>query len=136
MVSPGTGARWRTVVSSRQRRPTYLRAPAGAKVATPPDQKRGRLMAIIDVDGALIEHQWFYPNNAPVRASDRAPMVFLHHGFGCVADWKDFPQRVADALGRSGLVFSRRNCGASSAVAGDRSAAYLHQEACEFLPRL
>lgn len=92
-------------------------------------------MAMIEIDGALVEHAWFHP----VMRNDselEAPIVFLHHGFGCVADWKSFPSKVADATGRSALVYSRRGCGASSALPFPRTEAYLHDEARGFLPLL
>lgn len=90
----------------------------------------------IEVGGGLIEYAWFPP--AP-REDDRlstAPIVFLHHGFGCVADWKAFPTKVAMATGHPALAYSRRGCGASSALPGPRDIGYLHEEARQFLPML
>ena len=30
----------------------------------------------------------------------REPIVFLHHGFGSISTWKDFPTQVGQRLGR------------------------------------
>ena len=56
-----------------------------------------------------IEYQWLAPDRtaAPV-------MVFLHEGLGSLAMWKDFPQRLCDAAGMRGLVFSRSGYGRST----------------------
>lgn len=92
-------------------------------------------MVMIEIDGALVEYAWFHSVMRNDSAS-KAPIVFLHHGFGCVADWKSFPRTVADATGWSALVYSRRGCGASSALPSPRTEAYLHNEARGFLPSL
>ncbi len=56
-----------------------------------------------------IEHQWI----APERSA--APLlVFLHEGLGSVAMWKDFPERLCNAAGVRGLVFSRPAYGRST----------------------
>lgn len=86
------------------------------------------------VGDGRIEYAWFRP---PEGANPlRAPIVFLHHGFGCVADWHDFPARVARATGHPTLAFSRLNCGGSSIQTSPRDHSYLHVEAREMLPRI
>ncbi|WP_046115140.1 alpha/beta fold hydrolase [Aquincola tertiaricarbonis] len=80
-----------------------------------------------------IEHQW-------LRVDDAAAplMVFLHEGLGSVAMWKDFPQRLCDALGVRGLVFSRPGYGRSTPRAADERWApdFMHRQAHELLPAL
>ena len=86
-------------------------------------------------DGQTIEIEiaWIHPERrtAPV-------MVFLHEGLGSVAMWKDFPQRLCDALGWRGLVYSRPGYGRST----PRPAAqawgpdFMHRQARELLPAL
>lgn len=93
-------------------------------------------MAVIDIDGALIEYAWFYPPASRRDPASRAPIVFLHHGFGCIADWRTFPSKVAGKTGRSALVYSRAGCGASSALPSPRKETYLHDEARVVLPSL
>ncbi|EGP53973.1 alpha/beta fold hydrolase [Pseudorhizobium flavum] len=93
-------------------------------------------MQTIEVGNALIEYAWFPQAPGEYDRHRRAPIVFLHHGFGCVADWKGFPERVAMATGHPALVYSRRGCGFSSALPRPRDTRYLHEEAREFLPML
>ncbi len=78
-----------------------------------------------------IEHAWVGPADAPV-------MVFLHEGLGSVAMWRDFPQRLCDAAGRRGLVYSRPGYGCSTARAADERWApdFMHHQAHEVLPTL
>jgi pimeloyl-ACP methyl ester carboxylesterase len=80
-----------------------------------------------------IEYQWIGSENVA------APLlVFLHHGLGSLAMWKDFPQRLCTALDCRGLVYSRPGCGRSSAPRADefRGIDYLHRQAHEILPAL
>jgi pimeloyl-ACP methyl ester carboxylesterase len=57
-------------------------------------------------------------------------LVFLHEGLGSVAQWRDFPERLAAACGLSAFVYSRANYGRSSATAPlPRPVRYMHDEA-------
>lgn len=80
-----------------------------------------------------IEHQW-------LRVDDVAAplLVFLHEGLGSVAMWKDFPQRLCDALGVRGLVFSRPGYGRSTPRPADERWApdFMHRQAHDLLPAL
>ncbi len=74
---------------------------------------------------------------APERVG--APLiVFLHEGLGSVAMWKDFPQRLCEAGGFRGLVFSRPGYGRSTPRDGDEKweLDFMHRQAQEVLPRL
>ncbi len=80
-----------------------------------------------------IEHQWI----SLERAS--APLVvFLHEGLGSVAMWRDFPQRLCDALGCRGLVYSRPGYGRSTPRAPHETwgTDFMHRQAREVLPVL
>ncbi|MBI5269432.1 MAG: alpha/beta hydrolase [Burkholderiales bacterium] len=65
-------------------------------------------------------------------------MVFLHEGLGSVSLWRDFPQRLVDALGWRGLVYSRPGYGRSTPrPPGERWAPdFMHRQADEVLPAL
>ena len=77
-----------------------------------------------------LETRWIGP------PPDEAPtIVFLHEGLGCVAMWRDFPDRVAAATGCGALVYSRAGYGASAPVRGPRSVRFMHEEA-ELLPEI
>lgn len=86
---------------------------------------------ILDVDGVALECRWYPP------AAPRLPtLVFLHEGLGCVALWKDFPEKVARATGYGTLIYSRAGYGRSSPVAVPRPLTYMHEEGLVGLPRL
>ncbi len=72
----------------------------------------------------------------PRGAPDREPtLVFLHEGLGSVAQWKDFPDRLATRLGLGALVYSRRGYGASDPVPPvARPVRFMHDEAYAVLP--
>jgi pimeloyl-ACP methyl ester carboxylesterase len=70
-----------------------------------------------------------------------ASCVFLHEGLGSVALWKDWPEKICQALGCEGWVYSRRGYGQSEGIADVRGAGklkadYMHREALEVLPAL
>ena len=66
---------------------------------------------------------------------DAAPtLVLLHEGLGCVALWRDFPQRLAEATGCGVFVFSRAGYGRSDAIVLPRPLDYLTREARDSLP--
>ncbi|HKW84240.1 MAG TPA: alpha/beta hydrolase [Burkholderiaceae bacterium] len=80
-----------------------------------------------------IEHVWIAP-----QRRDRPLFVFLHEGLGSVAMWKDFPQRLCDALGCRGLVYSRPGYGRSTPRPKDEkwSVDFMHRQAHDVLPAL
>lgn len=65
-------------------------------------------------------------------------LVFLHEGLGSVAMWKDWPQRVCDAAGCRGLVFSRDGYGQSTPRPASEKwpVSFMHDQAREVLPAL
>lgn len=119
--------------------------------------------AFVDIDwrgrGVRIEHAWLQPAadataeasaDAAIDSTDAAAaaaarggsstplIVFLHEGLGSVAMWKDFPQRLCNAAGCRGLVYSRPGYGRSAPAADDETWApdFMHQQAFEVLPAL
>lgn len=76
-----------------------------------------------------------YLRIAPER-TDAPLVVFLHEGLGSVAMWKDFPQRLCEAGGFRGLVFSRPGYGRSTPRKADESwdLDFMHRQAHEVLP--
>jgi pimeloyl-ACP methyl ester carboxylesterase len=88
-------------------------------------------MLAIDIGGRAIEYRMI-----PGPVSGRAPLVFLHEGLGCVALWRDFPDKIARDLGSSALVYSRFGYGQSAGLTAPRTPRYLHEEALDVLPAL
>jgi pimeloyl-ACP methyl ester carboxylesterase len=80
-----------------------------------------------------IEHEWIARHR-----TDRPLVVFLHEGLGCVAMWKDFPQRLCDVANVRGLVYSRPGYGRSTPRDHDErwQVDYMHGQAHDVLPAL
>jgi len=69
-------------------------------------------MPLIKISDRQLEYEWHGPS------PDAAPtLIFLHEGLGCVAMWRDFPERVAEATGCGVLVYSRAGYGNSDSIA-------------------
>jgi pimeloyl-ACP methyl ester carboxylesterase len=63
-------------------------------------------------------------------------LVLLHEGLGCVALWRDLPQRLAIATGCRVFAYSRFGYGRSDPVPLPRPMTYMHDEALDVLPRV
>lgn len=63
-------------------------------------------------------------------------LIFLHEGLGSIAQWRDFPARVAARTGLPALVYERLGHGASSPEPAPRTPDYLHREALDVLPEV
>ncbi|WP_395060460.1 alpha/beta fold hydrolase [Polaromonas sp.] len=96
-------------------------------------------MKFVAIQGTRLELQQI------AGPADKAPLVFLHEGLGSVSLWtqrgSSWPQRVCEATGRAGIVYSRRGYGQSDAVPDVRGSGrlapdYMHREAGEVLPAL
>ncbi len=85
----------------------------------------------IDIDGCSLETACYGP------APDDAPtIVLLHEGLGCVALWRDFPEKLAEETGYGVFVFSRAGYGKSDGCTLPRPIDYMTREATEILPRV
>ena len=78
-----------------------------------------------------LEYAWL---NAAQR--DAPLVVFLHEALGTLAMWRDFPQRLCDAGGFRGLLYSRYGYGSSTARPPGEPwpLDYLKREARQLLP--
>lgn len=87
----------------------------------------------IDWNGRTVqlEYQW-----VGVREVQAPTMVFLHEGLGSLSMWRNFPDRLCQALGCRGLVYSRPGYGNSTPrSAGEHWAPdFMHRQALEVLP--
>ncbi len=66
--------------------------------------------------------------------SDAPTIVMLHEGLGCVALWRDFPQKLAAATGWGVFAYSRAGYGGSDPVPLPRPLDYMSREARDSLP--
>lgn len=80
-----------------------------------------------------IEHAFIAPER-----KDAPLVVFLHEGLGSLSMWRDFPQRLCDAAGVRGLVYSRPGYGRSTPRAPEEAwdLDFMHRQAHEVLPAL
>ena len=68
---------------------------------------------------------------------DAAPtIVMLHEGLGSTALWGAFPEKLAAATGVGVFVYSRAGYGKSSPGQLPRTVRFMHEEACDVLPRV
>ena len=86
-------------------------------------------MKQIKIEGLNLEYKDF-----PATATDRPTLVLLHEGLGCVAMWRDFPDKLAAAIGCRVVVYSRPGYGASDPHPQPRQPDYMHSEGREVLP--
>ncbi|OLF54448.1 alpha/beta fold hydrolase [Pseudomonas chlororaphis] len=70
------------------------------------------------------------------REQRQAPIVLFHDSLGCVALWRDFPQRLCQATGREVLAYDRLGFGRSDAYPGELPTHFIQDEAERFLPLL
>lgn len=81
----------------------------------------------IDTDvGRLFARRWL-PTPAPSIA--RAPIVLFHDSLGCIALWRDFPQRLADTTARPVIAYDRLGFGQSDPHPGHLDRGFVHDEA-------
>jgi pimeloyl-ACP methyl ester carboxylesterase len=80
-------------------------------------------------EAIAIETQWLSPER------EGQPLtVFLHEGLGSLSQWREFPQRLCDALGCRGLVFSRPGYGNSTPRTAPWPQDYLQRQTRALLP--
>ncbi|HEX7381507.1 MAG TPA: alpha/beta hydrolase [Nevskiaceae bacterium] len=89
----------------------------------------------VDAHGQRFEIEYRFVGS---DAADAPWLVIMHEGLGSVAMWRDFPQRLCEACGVRGLVYSRPGYGESSRCEADRhwQPDYMHRHARHVLPAL
>lgn len=65
----------------------------------------------------------------PDGATASTPIVLFHDSLGCVALWRDFPERLALATGHPVIAYDRLGFGRSSAHPGALPASFIGDEA-------
>jgi len=85
----------------------------------------------LDLPPMRLEYRMIRP-----RPGAAPTIVMLHEGLGSVASWGAFPEQVASATGAGVFVYSRAGYGRSSPGSLPRSVSFMHEEACEALPRV
>ena len=86
-------------------------------------------MPRITAAGHSLEYAWI-EGSGPT-------LVFLHEGLGSIRQWRDFPEKVAQATGGRALVYDRYGYGKSDVLKEDRVGMdFMHREALVFLPEI
>ncbi|MGE5490554.1 MAG: alpha/beta fold hydrolase [Actinomycetota bacterium] len=88
-------------------------------------------MKHITINGLRLEYRDY-----PAVEPGGPVLVLLHEGLGCVAMWRDFPEKLAARTGCRTIVWSRAGYGGSEPYAHARRPDYMHIEAREALPAL
>jgi pimeloyl-ACP methyl ester carboxylesterase len=89
-------------------------------------------MPRVTAAGRSLEYEW-------VGKGERGKpvLVFLHEGLGSIRQWRDFPQKLAQAVGCRALVYDRYGYGQSDVLAEPRrSVTFMHDEALVSLPEV
>lgn len=81
--------------------------------------------------GKALEYACFGP--APDQATT---LVMLHEGLGCVALWRDIPERISALTGMGVVAYSRAGYGQSDLADLPRPLDYMTREAVEVLPEV
>ncbi|MFP6681627.1 MAG: alpha/beta hydrolase, partial [Gammaproteobacteria bacterium] len=84
----------------------------------------------VSVNGISLEYRLISGDPA------KPTLVLLHEGLGCVALWRDFPDRLAAITRNPVFVYSRAGYGGSDAIELPRPLEYLSVEATEVLPHV
>jgi pimeloyl-ACP methyl ester carboxylesterase len=85
----------------------------------------------LDLGKERLEYRMIGP-----RPGAAPTIVMLHEGLGSVGLWGSFPDQLAAATGAGVFVYSRAGYGRSSAGKLPRSTSFMHEEACDVLPRV
>jgi len=83
------------------------------------------------VDGLRLEYR-----DVPAMADEGSTLLLLHEGLGCVAMWRDFPEKLAAATGRRVVAWSRAGYGGSQPDPQSRTPRYMHRQAEVAVPAL
>jgi pimeloyl-ACP methyl ester carboxylesterase len=89
-------------------------------------------MPRVTAAGRSLEYEW-----VGTGQSGGPVLVFLHEGLGSIRQWRDFPQKVAEAVGCRALVYDRYGYGQSDVLQEPRrSVRFMHEEGLAGLPEL
>lgn len=71
-----------------------------------------------------------------VEGSHAAPILLLHDSLGCVDLWRDFPETLAHATGRTVIAYDRLGFGRSTPLTARPAPTFIDDEATRAFPAL
>lgn len=84
----------------------------------------------------LAQGRIFVRSWEPALPPTLSPVLLFHDSLGCVALWRDFPERLCRATGRRVIAYDRLGFGLSDARTDRLSLEFIAQEAVAVLPDL
>jgi pimeloyl-ACP methyl ester carboxylesterase len=81
--------------------------------------------------GELFVRRWT-PIATEARDGRRSPIVLFHDSLGCVALWKDFPERLSVATGREVIAYDRLGYGRSDAHPGESRLSFIKDQPTQY----
>ena len=88
-------------------------------------------MPMLEAHGCRIEYEW-----VGERVPGRPTLVFLHQGLGSIAQWRDFPAKLARATGCPAFLYNREGHGGSDACTWPRPFDFMEIEGRDRLPQV
>jgi len=88
-------------------------------------------MPMLEAHGCRLEYEWIGE-----RVPGRPALVFLHQGLGSIAQWRDFPAKLAAATGCPAFVYNREGHGGSDACTWPRPVDFMEIEGRDRLPEV
>ncbi len=82
------------------------------------------------------DQQIFTRTFTPMDAGERTPILLFHDSLGCVALWRDFPDRLAQATGRTVIAYDRPGFGRSERRHDVLAPDFIAEEARTVVPAL
>ena len=82
-------------------------------------------------NGTIFAKKWF-----PKSAQSEIPIILLHDSLGCVALWRDFPEKLASHLSRPVIAYDRLGFGQSTARKTIPNANFVTEEAEIYFPAI
>lgn len=83
--------------------------------------------------GTLFARRWTPPG---LRADRDATLLLFHDSLGCVELWRDFPEQLAIATGRSVVAYDRLGFGRSEAYPSSLALTFIRDEAASVVTRI
>lgn len=91
-------------------------------------------LSIDTPQGRLSCCRWF-PEGGP-EYLQKPPIILFHDSLGCIALWRDFPQRLSHATGREVIAYDRLGFGQSDGYCGVLPRQFIRDEAERFFAHL